>query len=183
MGSKVIVGAAVLWLLGTSAADAQWLGSVTGGVNGGAAEQTYPRAALALGWWRENVALELETGIIPLLFESEPGDEVEMVVTVMARVIFGIRPLTNGVTPFVFGGIGVVSYSLTDSEDRFEFGRTHAAISLGGGLMKLMSDRFGLRGEVQYIRALDEVNPPADFRWDHTRLYFWSVSGGLVIRF
>lgn len=184
VSSKVIAGAAIVWLLGSSAADAQWIASLTGSANaGGAADQTYPRAALSVGWWKENLGLELEAGVIPLFFESEPGDEVEMVVTAIPRVVVTTRSLTNAVTPFVFGGVGIISYSLTDSEDRFEFGRTHAALSLGGGVMKLLSDRIGLRGEAQYIRALDDANPPPDFRWDHSRLHFWSAGGGLVIRF
>lgn len=184
MSSKVLVGTAVVWLLGHGAAHAQWTASLTGGTNaGGAADQAYPRAAVSVGWWKGNLALELETGIIPLFFESEPGDEVEMVVTAIPRVVLSTRSLTKAVTPFAFGGVGVVSYSLTDSEDRFEFGRTHAAISLGGGVMKFMSDRFGLRGEAQYIRALDDTSPPADFRWNHSRLHFWTAGGGLVIRF
>ncbi len=184
MGSQVIVGAAIVCLLGASPADAQWMGSVTGGVNlGGAAEQTYPRAALSVGWWREQLGLELEAGIIPLFFESEPGDEVEMVVTVIPRVVLGTRPLTNDVMPFVFGGVGVVTYALTNSEDQFEYGRTHGAISVGGGVMKPISARFGLRAEAQYIRALDDTNPPPAFGWDQARLHFWTISGGLTIRF
>lgn len=184
MRSKVIVGAAMVWLLGTGAGNAQWMVSVTGGANAGAAaDQIYPHAALGVGWWREQLGVELDAGIIPLFFESEPGDEIEMVVTVIPRLVLSPRSLTNGLTPFLFGGVGVVTYSLTNSEDQFEYGRTHGAISLGGGVMKRMSARFGLRGEAQYIRALEDTKPPADFRWDHTRLHFWTASGGLTVRF
>jgi hypothetical protein len=184
MSSKVTVGALTIWVLATGAADAQWIASVSGGANaGGAADQTYPRAAVSVGWWAGNFGLEVEGGIVPLFFESEPGDEVEMVVTVLPKVVFGLRPLADGVTPFVFGGLGLVSYALTDSEDRFEHGRTHAAMTVGGGVMTRVSERFGLRGEGQYIRALEDVSPPGDFRWEHTRLHFWTFTGGVVVRF
>jgi hypothetical protein len=178
------ITAVVILLLAAADAKAQWLGSIGGGVNvGGAVDQLYPRAALSLGRWRKRLAIELEAGVVPLFFESEPGDEIEMVVTIIPKVIVPIRPLSDAFTPFVSGGVGLISYTLTNSEDQFEHGRSHAAIRAGGGILKFMTGRWALRLDALYTRSLGKANPPTGFGWDHTTLDYWTVGGGLAVRF
>jgi len=98
------------------------------------------------------IGFELDLGYEPDIF----GESIDnYAVTVMGNLIIGI-PVGGtsgaGVRPYVTGGIGLIRTDfggLLDSEGPTT---NDLGFNLGGGVMAIFSDHFGVRGDLRYLR-------------------------------
>ena len=85
-----------------------------------------------------------------------------------------------GIRPFVTGGFGMI-WTHADNGSLIDISRNDFCYELGGGMMGFFGDHFGLRGDLRYLRTLDETIL-GDFNLDPGRLHFWRLSGGVTFR-
>jgi opacity protein-like surface antigen len=126
----------------------------------------------ALGYGANSrVSLEAEAAFSP---NGEQGVLTQFdssVFTLSGNVLYHF--IADEFSPYVTAGIGVMNADteadnsgLIADDTAFSF-----AWNWGGGIKTALSDRIGLRGDVRYFNARDELAP------DHWRMY-----GGVVIR-
>jgi len=107
-------------------------------------------------------------------------------ITVMGNFIVGV-PIGGthgaGVRPFLSGGFGLM-------RTHFEGGAvlnvprsiTEAGYDLGVGMMGFFNQHVGLRGDVRYLRTLQDTNLGRGVDFDLGRLRYWRLSAGLTFR-
>jgi opacity protein-like surface antigen len=129
---------------------------------------------------------EADVGYSPEFFgvTSELGSVTG--ITVMGNAILGI-PIGGdhgaGVRPFVSGGLGVVhthlerGIVLDRSRSTSEFG-----YDVGAGMMGFFNQHIGLRGEVRYLRTLEDSNRGTGIDVAPGRLRYWRGSAGVTFR-
>src|SRR6185436_15550375 len=88
-----------------------------------------------------------------------------------------------GVRPFVSGGFGLSRthadggrvFNLSQSTNSF-------AYDLGAGMMGFFNQHVGLRGDVRYLRLLEDTARGPGTDVDPGRLHVWRVSAGVTFR-
>src|SRR5262245_25105212 len=88
-----------------------------------------------------------------------------------------------GVRPFVSGGFGLIRtgherLTVVDGSEA----TNQLCYDFGAGMMGFFSQHFGLRGELTYLRSLDDESVLSPFDLSPGRLRFWRVSGGVTFR-
>ena len=53
-------------------------------------------------------------------------------------------------------------------------------LTLGGGVTGMVSDNVGLRGDIRYIRSLEDPEPDDDFEVAIGNFDFWRATVGVV---
>ena len=107
-------------------------------------------------------------------------------ISAMGNFILGV-PIGGtdgpGVRPFVSGGVGLMRTHI-ERGTFLDVSRTNNAFAynVGAGMMGFFSEHVGLRGDVRYIRTLDDVNRGSGVDLDPGRLRYWRVSGGVTFR-
>ena len=122
---------------------------------------------------------ELEFAQIPDFFGDSPTSE-SSVITVMGN--FMLAPRIGPVQPYGTAGLGLIKTEaeLTGlfSEDNNSFG-----YNVGGGLIVLFGDHFGVRGDLRYFHAFNAFDLLGfDFNED-TKIDYGRLSGGVVVKF
>jgi len=130
------------------------------------------------------VGLEGEIAHAPHFFgeAAERGDNY--VLTAMANVLVGI-PI-KAVRPYAVGGIGLVHTDISKSSSGLydALSDNRLALEVGGGLIGMFSQYVGIRGDLRYVRTLEEIHFPAtQFDLNDRHLEFWRGSVGVVFRF
>src|SRR5262249_34731284 len=88
---------------------------------------------------------------------------------------------TPRVRPYVTIGAGVAWVRIADVADVFATSATLPAINAGAGVHVVLRSRFGVRGDVRYLRTRFEEPPPSAPSLGARFLQTWRISGGLVI--
>jgi len=160
------------------------LGANFGGVsgcpqlNGCKNEQT--NLSLSVGKFGTFFGAETEVAYSPKFFGEADGLSSN-VLTVMGNVMLG--PKAGPVRPFILAGLGVMktnfelrtSSVLTTNDTAFGY-------NVGAGVVALVSDHFGLRGDARYFHSFPDV-AIAGFTLASTKLNYSRVSAGVVITF
>jgi opacity protein-like surface antigen len=113
-------------------------------------------------------------------FGTAPGLD-SSVLTVMSNLM--IAPKIGPVRPYVLGGVGLIKtrVSLTPgsvfSTDNNNFGW-----DIGGGVMVFFGEHVGVRGDIRYIHAFQDLTL-LGFTLSDTKLDFGRASGGIVLKF
>lgn len=118
---------------------------------------------------------------------TEPLFSDSAISTFMGNIVVA-SPWTMGgmrVRPFGMAGLGVIRTTIGDEDDDFlRVSNTHAGITLGGGVNVAIGDRFGVRGDVRYLRDLQKLESDSEFfSFADTHVSFWRSTAGLSIRF
>ena len=129
---------------------------------------------------------ELDFGWSPSFFGTTNDFGNNSVIDVMGNVIVGI-PIGGtrgaGLRPYVTAGLGLLRTQID--------GGTVATVSssnndlgwnAGAGLMGYFSDHFGLRGDVRYLRSLQDTARGSDVDVDPGKLKYWRFSIGVTFR-
>ena len=133
-----------------------------------------------IGW-------EVDFGYAPEFFEADDDDfdlfDNTNVTTVMGNVLIGI-PVGGqrgiGVRPYATAGAGIVRSNVTTINDVFDEVNSNTwGINVGGGVMGYFNDRVGIRGDLRYIRSLQDVDE--DLALGSFR--FWRGTVGALFRF
>ena len=130
---------------------------------------------------------EADFGYSPDFLGLTSGFTSNSAITLTGDAILGI-PIGGthgaGVRPFVRGGFGllrthseregfVVDLARSSNEFCYDF---------GVGMMGFFTDHFGLRGDLRYLRTLNDTDFGSGVNFEAGRLHFWRFSGGITIR-
>jgi hypothetical protein len=132
------------------------------------------------------IGAELDFGWSPSFFGTTNDFGSNSVIDVMGNIIVGI-PIGGthgaGIRPYATAGLGLLRTQID--------GGTVATVSssnndlgwnAGVGLMGYFSDHFGLRGDVRYLRNLQNNSTTNNLDFDPGNFHFWRASIGIVIR-
>lgn len=173
-----------LLTVGASDARAQVFVTPFGGVTleGDAPDEKFTTGA-SLTFMGDVAGFEIDFGYTPDFFAE--SDNVVLigdnnVTTLTGNLLLGVG--VGPVRPYAVVGLGLLRTQV-DVEDLFEdVDSNELAVSAGAGLMGLVGDHVGLRGDVRYFRVLED---PADSDVDLAlgNFDFWRASVGIVFRF
>ena len=130
---------------------------------------------------------ELDLGWSPSFFGTTNDFGNNSVIDVMGNVIIGI-PVGGtrgaGIRPYATAGLGLLRTQID--------GGTIATVSssnndlgwnAGAGVMGYFSDHFGVRGDVRYLRNIQNNSTSlTDVNFDPGNFHFWRASIGVVLR-
>jgi outer membrane protein with beta-barrel domain len=133
------------------------------------------------------IGAELDLGWSPSFFGTTNDFGNNSVMNVMGNLIVGVPvggTRGGGVRPYVTAGLGLLRTQID--------GGTIATVSssnndlgwnAGGGVMGFFSDHFGVRGDVRYLRNIQNNSTSVtDINFDPGNFHFWRASIGVVLR-
>jgi hypothetical protein len=129
---------------------------------------------------------ELDLGWSPSFFGTTNDFGNNSVIDVMGNLIVGI-PVGGthgaGVRPYATAGLGLLRTQI-DGGTIANVSSSHNDLgwNAGGGLMGYFSDHFGLRGDVRYLRNLQNNSSGTSINFDPGNFHFWRASIGVVVR-
>jgi opacity protein-like surface antigen len=128
------------------------------------------------------VGFEGEFAMAPDFYGNSPDRGDNYVMTVMGNVIAGV-PL-GPMRPYAALGFGVLHSDVSRSPIGAynAFTNNSFSMNVGGGLMALFARHVGVRGDLRYVRTLQDVTFPA-LELESKDVEFWRGSIGLVLRF
>jgi len=129
---------------------------------------------------------EFNFGYSPSFFGPSADFGNNSVLDLMGNLIVGI-PVGGqhgaGIRPYVTAGLGLIR---TDIDGGVLFPANTSSNDFGwnagGGVMGFFSDHFGLRGDVRYLRTLENNSSSTNIDFDPGGFHFWRASAGIVIR-
>jgi opacity protein-like surface antigen len=128
------------------------------------------------------VGFEGEFAMAPDFFGNSPERSDNYVMSLMGNVIAGV-PI-GPIRPYATGGFGLLHTDVSRSPIGAynAFSNNSFSLNVGGGLMALFARHVGVRGDLRYVRTLQDLTFPA-LELDSKDLEFWRGSIGLVLRF
>ena len=143
-------------------------------------EDTNLNAGIAFGRMGNVLGTELEFGYARDFFGEAPGFS-SSVLTVMGNVM--VVPNLGPVRPYGLIGLGLIKTNVElEQESLLDSDNNHFGWNLGGGLMVLFGDHIGIRGEIRYFHAFQDLEL-LGLEIDGTKLDFGRASAGLVFKF
>jgi opacity protein-like surface antigen len=135
---------------------------------------------VAFGSLGKVIGAELEFSFIDSFFGDTPGTSSH-VLTLMGNAMFA--PKFGLVQPYVLAGLGLLkSHAEITTAGLLETDNNHFGWDIGGGIMGFLGPHFGVRGDLRYFHAFQDLEivgiPIAD-----TKLDFGRLSGGVVFKF
>ena len=129
---------------------------------------------------------EVDFGYSPSFFGTSSEFGTNSVIDVMGNVIVGI-PVGGshnaGIRPYVTAGLGLIRTQVdggilfaNDSHNN-DFGW-----NAGVGVMGFFNEHVGLRGDLRYLRTLENNSSSTNIDFDPGGFHFWRASAGVVIR-
>lgn len=137
-------------------------------------------AGVAFGTMGTVLGFEEELGYARNFFGTAPGFD-SSVLTLMSNLM--LVPQIGPVRPYVLGGVGLIKthVSLMPSSV-LTYDNNNVGWDLGGGLMVLFGSHLGVRGDIRYFHAFQDLNV-LGFTISGTKLDFGRASGALVLKF
>jgi hypothetical protein len=170
-------------VLGGATASAETLLTGFAGVAwGGATDRTRGSYGGAIGFLGDGpVGFEIEFGVTPDFFgESEGVFTDNNVITGMATLLLA----TPGSARFyVAAGAGILKTRLADADRLLDFDSNDFGVNVGGGVLLDLGEHVALRGDVRYVRDLEDDEPDGDFDLDLGQVDYWRAVGGLTFKF
>ena len=129
---------------------------------------------------------EVDFGYSPSFFGTSSDFGNNSVIDVMGNLIVGI-PVGGthgaGFRPYVTAGLGLIRtqvdggilFPVSSSSNDFGW-------NAGLGVMGFFNDHFGLRGDLRYMRTLENNSSSTNIDFDPGGFHFWRASAGVVIR-
>jgi opacity protein-like surface antigen len=186
-----MVAALVLALLPASAS-ADWLftpnlGSTFGADASGNEHFTY---GASIGWMGAGIfGWEADLSYTPEFFEAGDNDfdpvDNSNVVSAMANALIGIPiggQTGGGFRPYFTGGIGMLSREVATSDSLFDVDSNEFGFNLGAGAMGFMTDHVGFRGDVRYIRSLEDLEADDSSPFSAGSFDYWRGTAGVTFR-
>jgi len=140
-----------------------------------------------LGWNPSVVGFEFDFGWSPNFFEDTAGDRNfefgdNNVTTLMGNVLLSAPP-GSGFRPYASAGLGLIRSSVASATGLFDdLSSNDLGVNFGGGINAQFNDRFGVRGDVRYFRALQDNEPDNDLDLSLGSFDFWRGTVGLTFR-
>ena len=128
---------------------------------------------------------EVDFGYTPDFFDEETDFEIVgdgNITSLFGNIVIGAS--SGRIQPYGVFGMGLLRSRVGDAEDLFDDVTTNDfGISAGGGVIGMLSDRIGLRGDIRYFRALRDDEPDDDLDVSVGSFGFWRATGGVTFRF
>jgi opacity protein-like surface antigen len=127
---------------------------------------------------------EVDLGYTPDFFDQSSDFELvgdSNVTTLMGNLIIG--PWAGPVRPYGAVGIGLLRTSIDETDLFDNLSTNDMAFNVGFGVIGMMSDRVGLRGDVRYFRSLQDPEDDDDFDVSVGNFDFWRATAGVTFRF
>ena len=123
---------------------------------------------------------EFELNFIDNFF-GDRADVSSNVFTLMGNVMFA--PKVGAVQPYVLTGLGLMKTHVEFTvPGLIEANNNHLAWDIGGGVIGFFTPHFGVRGDLRYFHAFQDIDifglSIADTKIDYGR-----VSGGVIFKF
>ncbi len=136
---------------------------------------------LAVGSLGSIVGTELEFAYARDFFGQTPGVS-SSVLTLMGNIM--LAPRFGPVQPYGLVGVGLIKTQVElDVADLLESDNNHFGWDVGGGLMVFFSDHVGVRGDIRYFHAFQDLNAIFGDVIEATKLDFGRASASIVFRF
>lgn len=189
---KYALALAVLLLM-PAAARADWLFTPYGGMTFGKDAKDFEHFTwgASAGWMGAGaVGFEFDFNHTPNFFEpKDSGNTTELfgsnnVTTAMVNLIIG-APIGGqsgaGLRPYVSGGVGLLKTNVPGTSDFLKVTSNDFGFNLGFGAHIFASDHVGFRGDVRYVRDLQ--NSQDDIRtFSAGNFDFWRWTAGVTFR-
>src|SRR5262245_20610898 len=131
------------------------------------------------------LGIEADFGYSPGFFETDRSRLVisSSVTTLMGQVIVTTpRELTReSLRPYVIGGLGLLHAGIHDVAGVFQVDSNLLGLSIGGGVIGPITARTSLRFDLRHFKNISKEDTTVGF--GTTRLAFWRLTGGLMLRY
>jgi opacity protein-like surface antigen len=135
---------------------------------------------VSIGAMGNILGFEEEIAYAPDFFGSGIGLESN-VLTLMSNVM--LVPKIGPVRPYVLAGIGLMkSHVELTTSSLFETSNNTFGWDMGGGVMVLFGDHFGVRGDLRYFRSFNDFEV-LGITLENSQLNFGRGSAGVVLKF
>ena len=189
---RYLLATALTLALVPGTAQADWLftpslGSTFGADTSGNEHFTY---GAALGWMGAGVfGFEADFSFTPEFFEGNDDDfDLEggsNVVTAMGNLILGIPfggQHGGGFRPYLTAGAGMLQTEARSTDDLFSVDNSEFGFNVGAGALAFFNDHVGLRGDLRYVRSLEDPQEDNEFDLAAGNFDYWRGMGGLTFR-
>lgn len=112
--------------------------------------------------------------------------DTSRVTTVMANALVTSPRAWWGerLRPYGVAGLGAFHTRVGTGDDFIYVTNTHVGLTLGGGVMSMFEDHFGVRADLRYLRNLQQLESDSEFfGLGATHVDFWRGTVGVVVRF
>jgi opacity protein-like surface antigen len=135
---------------------------------------------VAIGVVGGGFGFEEDFGYAKDFFGTAPGLD-SSVLTIMSNLMFA--PQIGPIQPYVLGGIGLMKSHVSFTPSSIvTTDSNNAAWDVGGGIGIFFGDHVGVRGDVRYLHAFQDLKA-FGFTLSDTKLDFGRASAGLVFKF
>ena len=149
----------------------------------GATKPTFGLSAALLGSGLVGVEADFEH--TAHFFERGTGRLISQsnVTTLTGNVILAVpRQITQeSLRPYVVGGVGLLHAHIQTQANIFNTNSNLVGLDVGGGVIGMVSPRAGARFELRHFKNLSKDEKAVTF--GSTRLSFWRLTAGLVLRY
>lgn len=142
----------------------------------------------SFGWLSDSLlGFEGSVAHTPHFFESGSGSLVlaSGVSTLTGSVIVAVPQAITGYSlrPYLLGGLGLLHVTRRDAIQFETLDSNLLALNLGGGAIGMLNNRTGLQFEVRHFRNVSPGDSSTTTSGESTRISFWRLSVGVVIRY
>lgn len=147
----------------------------------------------SIGWMGKGIAgFDVDFGWSPNFFQdTNGGADFEFgdsnLTTVMANVVVGAPfggTYGKGFRPYGTAGLGLIRSRVDSGTTLFnDLTANDFGFNVGGGVQGYFSDHVGLRGDIRYMRSLQDNNPSSDLDLGLSNFDFWRATVGVTFRF
>jgi opacity protein-like surface antigen len=188
MARKYVLVMAVLLLL-PGVARADWLFTPYGGMTFGqdAKNLEHFNWGGTAGWMGHGiVGFEADFNHTPNFFEPKDNNTTNTnlfgknnVTSLMGNVLVGVPvggQRGGGIRPYASAGVGLLKQNVPGSSDFLDVSRNDWGFNIGVGAHVFASDHVGFRGDVRYVRSLEnDEGTPNDFKVGNFDFWRWTV--------
>jgi hypothetical protein len=150
---------------------------------GGGTKTTFGVSAMILA--NGPLGVEVDLDHTPHFFERGVGrlNAQSSVTTLTGNVIVAVpKTITReSLRPYFVGGVGVMHAYLETIGNVFNTNTNLVGLDLGAGVIGLVSPRAGARFELRHFKNLS--NDESAVTFGSTRLSFWRLTAGVVLRY
>lgn len=130
------------------------------------------------GWW----GVDADLGYHPEFFDDGGGFLTEAsLLTLMGNAHVSL-PGRARLQPFVSGGVGLIQPDIAEPGGLARVDDTKFGWNAGGGVVAMISERIGLRGDVRYFRVTDDANSMNAFGITFDGLDFVTTTVGVALK-
>jgi opacity protein-like surface antigen len=147
---------------------------------------TRPVFGGSVAWLGPVAGLELDLSDAPTFLESRAGLAIDSanLFTLMGNAVVQFPTTSRRIRPYAVGGIGVIHAKVVAPGETVLVEDENFGFNVGGGLVAMLNDRVGLRGDFRYFRAIrnDDATLVAD-NLEVSELKFLRLTVGVSFKF